>query len=110
MTAPGPGRGGVGFITRSFRGETVVIPRDMAPHVASGRLDDALFNVTLLAAEGFDGARDEVPLIITGPTGAPRSFAATGLAVDRVMPGVNAVAARHRTGSATALVAALAPA
>jgi subtilisin family serine protease len=46
-------------------GDVYVVPAEAAPFVASGALDDNLFNVTLLVHEGFDDATtDSLPLLV----------------------------------------------
>lgn len=46
-------------------GEVHVVPAEAAPYVASGALDDKLFNVTLLARSGYDDRSvDELPLLV----------------------------------------------
>ncbi|WP_435220623.1 S8 family peptidase [Streptomyces sp. Tue6028] len=46
-------------------GETFVYPQEVMPYVSAGLLDEDLFNVTRLLADGYDDARtDHVPLIV----------------------------------------------
>ena len=46
-------------------GEVHVVPAEAAPYVASGALDAKLFNVTLLARDGYDDqATEELPLLV----------------------------------------------
>jgi subtilisin family serine protease len=46
-------------------GEVHVVPAEAAPYVASGAVDDSLFDVTMLARDGFDdAATSELPLLV----------------------------------------------
>ena len=75
---PGPGREKVVFSTYTARGHQYVVPRDVAPLLASGKVDRRLFDVTELIASRYDDAhRDTLPLVITPPQG---SFTATTVA------------------------------
>ncbi|MGI5523162.1 S8 family serine peptidase [Micromonospora sp. CA-259024] len=69
--------GGVRIST--FGGETYAYPDAALPYVASGLLDDDLFNVTRLIADGYDDAHAaRLPLIVEYGTGAralPKSAA-----------------------------------
>jgi subtilisin family serine protease len=52
-------------------GQVHVVPSDAEPYLASGALDDDLFNVTLLAQDGYDDASsDQLPLMIEAPARA----------------------------------------
>ncbi|MCG8927968.1 S8 family peptidase [Lentzea sp. CC55] len=79
---PAPGRERVVFTTYTAQGHEYVVPRDAIPLIASGRLDERLFDVTELATYG--GA---LPVIVTYPDGAPRTLS-TGLQ----LPSINGVA------------------
>ncbi|HYJ68658.1 MAG TPA: S8 family peptidase [Nocardioidaceae bacterium] len=49
-------------------GQVHVVPAEAAPYVASGVLDENLFNVTLLARDGYDdAATEELPLLVEAP-------------------------------------------
>jgi subtilisin family serine protease len=61
---PAPGREHVSFTTYTAQGHEFVVPDDALPMVASGRLDERLFDVTELATYG--GA---LPVIVTYPEG-----------------------------------------
>lgn len=65
-----PGRHGFQMSERD--GDVYVVPHDALPYVASGRVDEALFNITDLVADGYhDAARSTLPLLIEGaPTRA----------------------------------------
>ncbi|MEU1081737.1 S8 family serine peptidase [Streptomyces sp. NPDC005908] len=53
-------------------GDTYVYPDDAVPYIATGRLDKQLFNVTQLAAQGYDDAHSEaLPLILTHTKNSP---------------------------------------
>ncbi|MGH3503288.1 MAG: hypothetical protein ACRDQA_20690, partial [Nocardioidaceae bacterium] len=54
-------------------GQVHVVPAEAAPYVASGVLDPNLFNLTLLAEQGFDDeSSHEVPLLLQS-VGGPRA-------------------------------------
>ncbi|MEV6630492.1 S8 family serine peptidase [Actinoplanes sp. NPDC051470] len=78
--ARGPGRDHVRFLVESRRGHTFVLPTDAQPLVASGRMDERLFDVTGLIAMGYDDRRRAtLPLIVTGATATTgRSLPAVG--------------------------------
>ncbi|MEO7734466.1 MAG: S8 family serine peptidase, partial [Kofleriaceae bacterium] len=116
LITPGPGRTQVRFSVHRTPDHVRVLPDDVAPLIARGELDLALFDVTALIAAGYDDAhRDDIPLILTGTADAP-AFArglATGVLVDRALPALHMVTARQpkaRGGAALAAVHALAPA
>ncbi|AGL16782.1 S8 family serine peptidase [Actinoplanes sp. N902-109] len=70
-----------GFLSGRKGGDTYVYPHDALPYLASGLLDDHLFNVTELVADGYDDAHsDRLPLIVTyhGGTAARSRAALTG--------------------------------
>ncbi|MDX2968704.1 S8 family serine peptidase [Kribbella solani] len=64
----------------AFDGELSLIPAKAYALVTSGRLDKRLFNLTELAAQGYDDAStDQLPLLLTAPAtlrGAPSTPAA----------------------------------
>jgi subtilisin family serine protease len=101
---PGPGRAGVRFVSQRVGDHVQVVPADALPLLASHRLDERLFDVTLLREFGYDDRRSDLPLIIkaSGPSTAGRvSLRASvtapdgsGIQVTRDLPDVNAVAAR----------------
>ncbi|TDD68634.1 peptidase S8 [Jiangella aurantiaca] len=58
-------------------GDTYVVPARVAPLVRAGTVDDQLFNVTRLIAEGYaDDAAAELPVIVTYDGAAARSASA----------------------------------
>ncbi|EHR59580.1 S8 family serine peptidase [Saccharomonospora cyanea] len=71
---PGPGRADMGF--RQFRqdGDLYVVPHDAASLIAAGTLDQRLFNVSGLVEAGYhDGARDDVPVLVSYAEGQTRA-------------------------------------
>ncbi|MFI6094616.1 S8 family peptidase [Lentzea sp. NPDC051213] len=78
---PAPGREQVVFTTYSAQGHEYVVPSDAMPLIASGKLDERLFDVTELAT--YDGA---LPVIVTYPEGT--AHAQSGLS----LPSINGVA------------------
>ncbi|MFF7211976.1 S8 family serine peptidase [Streptomyces sp. NPDC008238] len=70
------GRAG-GAHVMSVGSDTYVYPDAAVPYIASGALDEGLFNVTSLLADGYDDARsDRLPLIVTYTDAAARSRSA----------------------------------
>ncbi|WP_431945256.1 S8 family serine peptidase [Actinacidiphila sp. bgisy167] len=62
----GPNGKPSGAHVMSVGSDTYVYPDAAVPYVASGALDEKLFNVTALLADGYDDARsDRLPLIVT---------------------------------------------
>ena len=108
---PGPGRRQIGFAIQRNHDQLLVLPEDAVPLIASGQLDRALFDVSLLLASGYgDRERDDIPLVITGQPDAgalARGFAASDVIVDRTIPALHAVAARQRKASARTILAGL---
>ncbi|GAA2514061.1 S8 family serine peptidase [Winogradskya humida] len=66
-----------GFLTGHQGGDTYVYPHDALPYLASGLLDEHLFNITELVADGYDDAHSAgIPLIVTYNGTAAKSRAA----------------------------------
>jgi subtilisin family serine protease len=64
-----------------------VLPSDAEEAVISGRVDDALFNVTYLVRNGYrDSDRRDVPVILDFPEAAPGTRAADRAAVADALP------------------------
>lgn len=66
---PGKGREGIGFVRQGGGSDLHVIPMDVAPLVATGEVDDQLFNLGALERFGYDDSADDaddrgLPLII----------------------------------------------
>nr|WP_202891779.1 S8 family serine peptidase [Kribbella shirazensis] len=52
----------------TFDGDLTLVPADAYPLLSAGRLDKRLFNLTDLAAQGYDDASsDRLPLLLTAP-------------------------------------------
>ncbi|MEO6085936.1 MAG: S8 family serine peptidase [Umezawaea sp.] len=85
---PGAHRDGVSFQVTTHAGRVRVVPSDVTPALADGRVDQRLFDVTGLVEAGYDDARrDTVPVIVAG--GRPPS----GVRLAEALPTVDAVAA-----------------
>ncbi|MEV0998111.1 S8 family serine peptidase [Nonomuraea sp. NPDC050202] len=97
--APGPGREKINFVHRRSADGLSIVPVDAMPLLAAGTLDPRLFDVTRLAALGYDDATSpQLPLIMTyaGGTDAATLRAAGG----RPLPAINGVARKEpRTGA-----------
>lgn len=84
---PAPGREDMTFQRREFRGRTTVLPADAARAVRQGRLDQRLFDVTLLLRSGYsDAERDDLPLLLTHAAGAAAAGTARGAGGTDVRP------------------------
>ncbi|KOV72593.1 peptidase S8 [Streptomyces sp. AS58] len=69
-----PGREHVFFQIAEKDGALTVLPSDAALLVRTGRLDEGLFDVAGLVAEGYDEAHtDALPLIVSTPKGSART-------------------------------------
>lgn len=92
---PARGRGHTAFHSYTDHGHTFVIPRDAAELIAGGRLDERLFDVTLLVDLGYDDdRRDRLPLITTYPSGARAAAAlrTAGAEVTQTLSSIDGVA------------------
>ncbi|WP_158610108.1 S8 family serine peptidase [Micromonospora globbae] len=96
----GPDRHGFRLSHRD--GDVYVVPDEAVPYVAAGLVDEALFNVTDLVAEGYhDAARATLPLLVAGPPADGVRAAAVpdtppGATRTRVLPSIGAVAVTGR--------------
>ncbi|MEV6282588.1 S8 family serine peptidase [Kribbella sp. NPDC051770] len=91
---PGPGRRGITFSTQNSRGKRLVIPSDVRPLIAAGRLDRRLFDAAGLAAAGYDDARSpQTPLLITY-AGRTRAALPSGAKIAREFPVINGAAVK----------------
>ncbi|MCA2220874.1 S8 family serine peptidase [Nonomuraea aurantiaca] len=93
----GAGRTGISFAIDERDGRLRVLPSDAAALVRRGQLDPRLFDVTMLAAFGYDDRRGDLPLIVTGSqpalTGGLRSaMSAGGVRVTRELGAVSGLA------------------
>ncbi|MEV0674917.1 S8 family serine peptidase [Actinosynnema sp. NPDC050436] len=101
-----PGRESVGYTSRSVDGRFLVVPDDVAPLVAADRVDEGLFDLTALVAEGYDDQRSpQLPLIVQYDPASVRAEAVsapTG-ATDRfVLESINARSVSQDRARATA--------
>ncbi|WP_299531485.1 S8 family serine peptidase [uncultured Streptomyces sp.] len=79
VVGPDGGEADASITTRG--GDTYVHPRSAARYLASGKLDERLFNVTRLIADGYDDAHmDQLPLIVTYDRAATAARGAERLA------------------------------
>ncbi|MFF3949575.1 S8 family serine peptidase [Streptomyces sp. NPDC001902] len=71
-----PGREDVFFQMTEKGGALTVLPSDAAVLVRTGQLDEGLFDVAGLVAQGYDEAHtDALPLIVSAPKGSARAAA-----------------------------------
>ncbi len=99
------GRAGDTFAFTDGAGDLHVVPREAMPLLSAGRLDDRLFNVTDLLAQGYDDRhRNTIPLIVSYPE------AATAAAVTRQARVLRTAGASssHAFGAADAVTATVA--
>ncbi|MFI6757586.1 S8 family serine peptidase [Micromonospora sp. NPDC050417] len=74
VTVRGPGGRASGARITTVGADTYVYPDAAVPYVAAGLLDENLFNVTRLLADGYDDAHtDRLPLIVSYTDAAARS-------------------------------------
>ncbi|MFF0339947.1 S8 family serine peptidase [Kribbella sp. NPDC004875] len=82
----------------TFDGDLTLVPADAYPLLSAGRLDKRLFNLTELAAQGYDDASsDQLPLLVTAPEtfrGTPSTPAAASFR--RTLPSVGSTAVSVR--------------
>ncbi|WP_433172010.1 S8 family serine peptidase [Actinoallomurus sp. CA-150999] len=94
----GRGRANVPYAVKAYGGHVFVEPADAAGLIARGRLDERLFDVTQLAAWGYDDAHTaDIPVITKGAAVLPyghgtRKLPALGMSATRI-PKPNAEAA-----------------
>jgi len=94
-TTPAAGREqvtfGVRVVTHATGEDVIVVPSDAAALLASGLLDEQLFNVSELVRQGFDDASSPtLPIIVTYHRGlAPRSLAAVPARANRHLGSIN---------------------
>ncbi len=95
-TVEGPGGTTSAYHRTERRGSTYVYPDAALPYVTAGTLDDRLFNVTQLLADGYDDtSADTLPLIVRYTDAAARSRGTVpldGSDVVRVLPSVDGAA------------------
>ncbi|GLY23160.1 S8 family serine peptidase [Micromonospora sp. NBRC 101691] len=107
---PGPGRAGMTFVTQRVGDHLTVLPRDAVHLVRSGRVDQRLFDVTELAAVGYDDARrDTLPLLVRyrGAAKQQGGPAVAGVRVTRDLPAIGGAAVRAPKDRAAAVWTAL---
>ena len=96
---PGPGRERVGFLSWRRGDQLFVVPRDAAGPLAAGRLDEALFDVTGLLAEGHAGRTPSL-IVEYQPSARAGRSTVVGAARTRSLPSVNADVLAPEAGSA----------
>jgi subtilisin family serine protease len=90
------GREHVSFTAYTSKGRNHVVPTDVLDLVATGRVDQRLFDITTLLEFGYDDAnRSSVPLIVTGQDGAPAAARTAGAVELAAVDGVAVEADRH---------------
>ncbi len=104
---PGPGRRGIAFRQYRLGPDTMVVPADAARLVASGQVDQRLFAVNRLLADGYDDrSRSDLPLIVSyagaagGRAGTRARLGSAGAGAARELASVGAVAVRQDKRSA----------
>ncbi|MEJ3747817.1 S8 family serine peptidase [Actinomycetes bacterium KLBMP 9797] len=99
----GPGRTGATFVRELEHGDTFVVPADVSPLIASGRVDRRLFNVSELVRSGYENG--DLPVIVGHGSASALSAQATvkdaGGKVTHALPSISATAVRvPRSGAA----------
>ncbi|MFC0032717.1 S8 family serine peptidase [Micromonospora chaiyaphumensis] len=87
---PGKGRERIPFITHSAGDDVRVIPADAVGLLNRGKLDQRLFDVSMLVDFGYDDTRATLPLIVQHSGAAPAGLA--GARTTRQLGGASAVA------------------
>ena len=94
------------YFVGEYDGDVRLIPAEAMPYVSAGRLDDRLFNLTELVAQGYaDQAGPGVPLLLTAAgraRRAPTPPAPSTLLRSRHLASVDAVAVTPRRQAARA--------
>jgi subtilisin family serine protease len=84
---PAPGRERMVFHRREANGHAIVIPDDALPALAANQVDQRLFDVTDLIAQGYDDSHcTDLPLLVSRPS--------AGLTTTRTLPKFGVTAAR----------------
>ncbi|MEU8817200.1 S8 family serine peptidase [Actinoplanes sp. NPDC048796] len=93
-TAVGVARASGGVRISTFKGDTYAYPDAAMPYVTSGLLDEDLFNVTKLIADGYDDARTgATPVIVQYAGGvAPAGKQAAGVTAVRTLASIGGAA------------------
>ncbi|EWT00739.1 peptidase S8 [Intrasporangium oryzae NRRL B-24470] len=83
-----------GYQTQSYGGDTYVIPDEAQAYLASGVLDEHLFNITELLDQGYDDASSPALPIIVEYTSTRQRSAATppGAKLSRTLPSIRGAA------------------
>nr|WP_238355701.1 S8 family serine peptidase [Kribbella sandramycini] len=106
VVEPGPGRRQIAFNTYRVRERLYVVPSDVQPDVASGRLDQRLFDVNgLIAAQYDDKSSPSIPVIVTYAGRAKQRAVLPGAKVARQLPSVNGTALQVRKTDAGSFLA-----
>ncbi|HTI22064.1 MAG TPA: S8 family serine peptidase [Kutzneria sp.] len=87
---PGKGRERIPFIKHSAGQDVEVIPADAVGLLNRGKLDERLFNISMLVGFGYDDTRATLPLIVQHGSAAPAGLA--GARTTRELSGASAVA------------------
>ncbi|GAB3433441.1 S8/S53 family peptidase [Flindersiella endophytica] len=97
-----PERTGVVFGVRQQGDSVWVIPSDAVALVASGRLDERLFEVSALAENGYgDDARPGIPLIVQHSKGKPVRRLTTGAVTGRELTSISSTVVEQDKRTAT---------
>ncbi|GAA1760439.1 S8 family serine peptidase [Agromyces humatus] len=89
---PGPGREQVTFQTIEVDGVLQVLPSDAIPFLASGVIDDSLFEVSTLIEEGYADL-EALPLIVSWSPGVrAEAMAVAGAEQTRALPSIDGAA------------------
>ncbi|MFD0583051.1 hypothetical protein [Dactylosporangium darangshiense] len=75
---PGKGRERIPFIKHSAGQDVEVIPADAVGLLNRGKLDERLFNISMLVGFGYDDTRATLPLIVQHGSAAPAASPAPG--------------------------------
>ena len=105
QSVQGPNGTAAGFVRTVVDGATFVYPNAALPYVSAGVLDEQLFNVTDLIADGYDDAStDKLPLIIRyteAAAGSRTKESLAGATVVRPLDSVKGAAVAQERKQAT---------
>lgn len=97
------------YASRKVNNQLYVIPAQAMPMLAAGKLDQELFNVSALVANGYDDSRSTtLPLIVQYEPGIQAAAAPPGATQRYALPSINATSVQEHKGEAGAFWGAVA--
>lgn len=100
---PQPGGLAPSYASRKVGNDLYVIPAQAMPMLAAGKLDQELFNINALVANGYDDSRSPtLPLIVQYEPGLRAAAAPPGATTRFALPSLNATSMQENKGQAGA--------